>query len=266
MAISTDLIQSLIELWSRRSEPEDSDVSHSLSITRSLESDDEAPAFIKGFSWNLTTSLNEATGRETPESEDLSRCRDAAESIAQSCAVLLHDIASEVVKSDDLVLVLGVAAASRSLFGRWDLLPAQGALLICLVPPELESTHIDALPIESGVIWGSAGTKLEMLDRHSTTVQMNNITVRVPNAELIAGRTTGRMTDSADLEKFLFSAAAYQATSSGTWKHTRKIAKRLGHSDTPRQAVFKHGMGDWLGVDDPPLTKVRIKVTNLFRR
>jgi len=252
MAVSLGLVQSLIELWSRRSEPEGADVPRALSITRSLESDEEAPAYIKAFSWHLTKTVHEAAGWEIPDNENLSRCRSAAASIRHSSELLLADIASEVVKSDDLVLVLGVVAASRSLFGRWDMLPAHGALLVSLVPPEDETTPVDALPDHKGVRWGSAGSKLGMLDRHSTTVQMNGCTVRVPNAELIAARTSGHMTDPADLETFLFADAAYDATQSGKWRYASRIAKRLGHEDSPRNAVLRLGLADWLGIDYPP--------------
>jgi hypothetical protein len=266
MAVSLGLVKSLIELWSRRSEPEGPDVPRALSIARSLDTNDDAPAYIKGFAWHLTKAVHEAAGWDIPDNENLSRCHAAAASLEHASALLMSDISAEVAKSDDLVLVLGVAAASRSLFGRWDLLPANGALLVSLVPPEDEITHVDALPVHRGVRWGSAGSKLAMLDRHSTTVQMNGMTVRVPNSELIAGRTTGKTGEPGDLETFLFSAAAYDATNSGSWKYTRRIAKRLDHETSPRKAVLNLGLADWLGIEVPPLTKVRIKVRTLLRR
>jgi hypothetical protein len=266
MAVNLGLLQSLIEMWGRRSEPEDSDLPRAIDLTKSIETDEAVPPFIKGFAFRTTKALHEAAGKELPENKHFVNCEMAAESVAKNTAGLLGDIACEVVTSDNLVLVLGMTSVSKSLFGEWDLLPADGAQLISLVPPEQEVTHVEAIPAHRGVHWGSAGSKLEMLDRHSTTVQVNGITIRIPNTELIAARTTSPQNIFTDLDTFVFCAAAWNASRTGTWKYARRIARKLGHEDSPRNAVIKLGLAEWLGIEVPPLTKVRIKVKTLFRR
>lgn len=270
MPVSLRLVHSLIELWGRRDEPDGPDVPQSLHVARELEADADAPSYLRGFAWHLVTDIHRAAGWPIPDTENLALCHGAASSIEHASALLLSDIASAIGDADAPVLVLGALAAGRSLFDRWDLLAARGALLIPLVQVEEESTLVDVLANQQGIHWGRPGSLIETLRLNSREVDLGGRKVRVPTAAMIAARAAEIPGPPADISSFLFCAAAYHAANHGTWHVAQIVAQRLGRDAALRTSAIRSGLDDWLGIQVPPAAKITVRIRELltapFRR
>ena len=132
MAVSIGILQALIELGRPRKNLLKTKSSRALSIARSLEADPTTPVFLKSYVWYLVNGIHDAAGWAIPPNEALPQCHGAAVSVAHGCELMLYELTSEIRKAEAPVMALGVLAAGRSLFGRWDMLPARGALLLPL--------------------------------------------------------------------------------------------------------------------------------------
>ncbi len=264
MAVTIGFLQALVELWHRRHEPAGPDVPRALSIARSLEADATAPPFLKSFVWYLVNHVHDAAGWSIPPNEAFPQCHAAAISVAHGCELMLYEVTSEVRKAQAPVMALGVLAAGRSLFGRWDMLPARGALLLPLDTDLDESTFVDAFTSQLGVRWGHAGSLRKPLLANSKGSALNTLPVHVPTPELIAARAAAKPTGPEDLETFLFCAAAYATVRRGTWNHTVELARQIRRDGAPLDAAIRLGLTDWLGIDVPPLARIRIKVRNIL--
>lgn len=264
MAVTIGIIQALIELWHRRHEPAGPDVPRVLSTARLLEADPTAPTFLKSFVWYLINDVHDAAGWSIPPTEAFPQCHGAAISVAHGCELLLYEVTSEVRAAEAPVMALGILAAGRSLFGRWNMLPARGALLLPLDEELDETTLVDALATQQGVRWGHAGSLRKPLLENSKGATLNTLPVHVPTPELIAARATALPTGADDIETFIFCAAAYATVQRSSWNHTVTLAEQIRRKGAPVDAALRFNLTDWLGIDIPPLTRIRIKVRNLL--
>lgn len=266
MAASIGTIQTTIELWHRRHVPEGPDVSRALHIARLLEEDSTTPTFLRGIAWHLVREIHDAAGWDIPGNVNLSQCRGAAASLEHAAALLLGDIATEVAKSGIPVVVLSPSSAGRALFGRWDVVPAEGALLVPMVDSEDEATYFEALPGHRGVRWGSAGSLFDLLQRKTSEVELAGHMVRIPSPAFVAARTSDCPQDPSNVETVLFCAAAYSANEDGTWYDTPSVAQQLDRRTSPYDAALELGITSWLGLPVSPLSLLRKRFGRLFRR
>lgn len=264
MAVTIGIVQALIELWHRRHEPAGPDVPRALSMARSLEADPSAPPFLKSFVWHLVNDVHDAAGWPIPHHEAFPQCHGAAVSVAHGCELMLYDVASEVRKAEAPVMALGVLAAGRSLFDRWDMLPARGALLLALDEDKDHATFVDALASNQGVRWGHAGSLRKPLLANSRGATLNSLPVHVPNPELIVARAAITPTGPDELETFLFCAAAYATVQRGSWDRAVKLAGLIRHDGAPVDAALRCNLADWLGIEVSPLARIRTKVRDLL--
>jgi hypothetical protein len=264
MSVTIGVIQSLVELWHRRHEPEGPDMPRTLSIARSLEADSTAPPYLRSFVWYLVNDVHEAAGWPIPPDQAFPQCHGAAVSVSHGCQLVLNEVTSEVRKAETPVMALGVLAAGRSLFGRWDMLPGRGALLLPLDEDQDQITFTDALVTQQGVRWGHAGSLRKPLLSHSKGATLNTLPVHVPTSELIAARAAIQPTGPSDLETFLFCASAYASVQRGTWDRTVQLAEDIRRNGAPVNAALRLDLADWLGITVPPLTRIRVKVRTLL--
>ncbi len=265
MAASIGTIQTTIELWHRRHAPEGPDVSRALHIARLFEEDSATPTFLRGIAWHLVREIHDAAGWDIPGNVNLSQCRGAAASLEHATALLHGDIATEVAKSGVPVVVLSPSSAGRAVFGRWDLVSAEGALLVPMVDPTEEDTYFEALPGHRGVRWGSAGSLFGLLEQKTGEVEMSGRTVRIPTPDFVAARTSDCSQDPSDVETVLFCGAAYAANKDGTWNDTPAMARRLDRKKSPYDTALELGITKWLGLPVSPLSGLRTRVSRLFR-
>lgn len=264
MAVTIGIIQALVELWHRRHEPAGPDLPRTLSMARLLEADPTIPSFLKSFVWYLVNDVHDAAGWSIPPNEAFPQCHAASVSVAHGCELMLQDLAAELRGAEAPVMALGVLAAGRSLFGRWDMLPARGALLLPLDDDLDEITQVDSLVSQNGVRWGHAGSLRKPLIANSKGATLNGLPVHVPTPELITARAATRPAGPDDLETFLFCAAAYATVQRGNWDHTVTLAEQIRHNGAPLSAALRLDLANWLGIDVPPLSRIRIKVRNIL--
>lgn len=264
MSVDLHVVHSMIDLWSRREEPDGPDVPRALHVARALEADPETPDYLRGLAWHLVTEIHRSAGWQVPDTEKLTLCHGAASSISHGSALLLGDVAAAIAGVDTPVLVLGALAASRSLFDRWDVLAARGALLVPLVRVADETTLVDVLASQQGIRWGRPGSLLETLRLNSREVELGGHTVRVPTAALIAARAAEKPGPPCDISSFLLCAAAHQASARNTWHVTEIVAHRLGRDRALRNAAVRCGLKDWLGVQIPRAAKITVRIRELL--
>jgi hypothetical protein len=229
-----------------------------------LEGDPTTPPFLRSFVWYLVNDVHDAAGWPIPPNEAFPQCHGASISVAHGCQLILGEVTSEVRKAEAPVMALGVLAAGRSLFGRWDMLPARGALLLPLDEDRDQTTFADALVTQQGVRWGHIGSLRAPMLANSKGATLDSMPVHVPTPELIAARAAPHPTGPADLETFLFCASAYATVQRGTWDRTVRLAEEIRRNGAPVDAALRFGLADWLGIDIPPLTRIRVKVRTLL--
>jgi hypothetical protein len=242
-------LTSLVELAHRRHEAAGADLQRGLHLARLFEADSSVPIAFRSLAWHVITASHESAGWPMPKGERFPACCGAAASTEHGCALLIQEIAEQVRAIDGPVLILGALAASKTLFGSWDVLPAAGAYL---VPLNGDADHLPAASAyysTPGIRWGSANGLRDIIDSATAPAQLAGREVLVPKAELITARTAGCSSNPTDIECLIFCNAAYAAIDAGNWGQARHIALNLGTKDAPLEAACRLNIERWLGLN-----------------
>jgi len=264
--ISIRQLQTMVELWARRDEPQTADIRRALHAAEVLENDASSPTHLRAFAWHLAVESHQAVGWDLPADLNLASCRAAAASLSHSASLLIDQITEQVHGLAIPVLLLGAFAASRSIFGRWDLLPASGSLLVSLdLEEEGRPDGADVREIH-GIRWVAPGRLREVYEQNSSPVALNGDQVLVPNPELIVARSYSRSLGPEDPEALLFCGAALAAADDDAWADVTRIAKVLGHRDSPTEVAVELGIDDRLGLEVGKARRSMIALRRLFHR
>ena len=239
----------MVDLWGRREEPETADIRRTLHAARVLENDPTSPTHLRAFAWNLAVEIHKSVGWDLPADLNLASCCAAAASVTHASSLLISDISEQVHGLPNPVLLLGALGAGRSIFGRWDLVPASGAVLVALDLEENGQPSATNLPTNHGIHWASPGHLREVYEDHASLAALNGDQVLLPNPALIVGRSMSRHLDPEDPEALIFCGAARAAANDGAWADVTQIAKALGHRDLPIELAVQLGIDGRLGLE-----------------
>jgi hypothetical protein len=256
----------MVELWARREEPETVDIRRVLHAAEVLENDPSSPTHLRAFAWHLAVETHKAVGWDLPADVSLASCRAAAASLSHSASLLIDQITEQVHGLASPVLLLGAFAASRSIFGRWDLLPASGSLLVSLDLEEEGRPDWADLPEIHGIRWVAPGRLREVYEQHASPVALNGDQVLVPDTELIVARSYSRSLGPEDPEALLFCGAALAAADDDAWAEVTRIAKVLGHRDSPTEVAVELGIHDRLGLEVGRARRFSMALGRFFQR
>ena len=266
MPISIRLLQTMVEIWVRKDEPETADLQRVLHAAQVLENDPSSPTHLRAFDWHLAVETHRAVGWDLPTDISLASCRAAADSLSHSASLLMEEIAEQIRGVESPVLLLGAFAGVRSVFGRWDLLQANGAILVSL---DLEDKRRPAgtdLSKIHGIRWAAPGRLRNLYEKHASPVALNGGQVLVPRPELVAARSNLRPLRPEDPETLLFCGAAFVASSSGRWPNVLRISKFLGRGYEPLEAAVQLGIEDRLGLEVSTAQRALLALRRLLRR
>jgi hypothetical protein len=256
----------MVEIWARRDEPETADLQRALHIAKSLENNPSTPVHLRAFAWHLVVESHDSVGWSLPKDADFASCRAAAASLSHSASLLTDDISEQVQGVASPVLLLGAFAASRSVFGRWDLLPANGALLVSLDLEEEGRPDGTDLPEIHGIRWAAPGRLRELYERHSSPASLDGGTALIPNPELVAARSKYRPLRPEEPETLLFCGAALAAAVGGRWAEVNRLARKFGHPSAPLEFALQLGIDDRLGLEVSRHRRVSLAVRRFFQR
>ncbi len=239
----------MVELWARREEPQTADIRRALHTAKILENDPSSPTHLRAFAWHLTVESHQAVGWDLPSDVSLASCRAAAASLSHSASLLTDEITEQVHGIAGPVLLLGAFAAGRAVFGRWDLVPAGGALLVSLDLEEEDRPDGADLPEIHGIRWVAPGRLRDVYEEHASPAALDGDQVLVPDPELIVARITSRGLGPEDPEALIFCGAALAAADDDAWANVMRIAKSLGHRDSPFELAVELGIDARLGLE-----------------
>jgi hypothetical protein len=261
--ISTRFLQTIVEIWDRKDEPETADLRRVLHAAEVLEGDPSSPTHLRAFAWRLVVETHRAAGWDLPSDVSLASCRAAADSVSHACSLLMTDVTSQIHGLGSPVLLLGGLAESRSVFERWDLVPANSAVLVAFYHREGEYLGSADLPITSGVRWASPGKHRELYEEYAVPAALNGDQVLVPRPELVAARIADRNLKPEEPSALVFSGAAHAV---GDWSEVTRIAKRLGRASAPTQAAVALGLETYLGLETPKVHRWLNPLRRILRR
>jgi hypothetical protein len=264
--VSVRLLHTLVEIWFRRNEPETADVRRVLHAAEVLEDDPSSPTHLRAFAWHLAVETHRAVGWDLPADVRIASCRAAADSLSHATSLLIDEITEHVGGTSSPVLVLGAFAGSRAVFGRWDLLPARGALLVSLDRGQEGRSEGPELSEIRGIRWTAPGKLRRLYERHASPTTLDGDQVLVPSTELVAARSNSRALRPDDPAALLFCGAAFTAASAGRWQEVMHIAKSLGHASAPLEAALQLGLEGLLGIEVGRLKRAMITAARLLRR
>jgi len=265
MAVGIKHIMSLVELSQRRHEPASADLQRGLHHARVFEADPSTPIALRSLAWHLITESHAAAGWPMPDGERFPSCCGGGASAQHGCAMLMQDIAEQVATIDGPVLLLGALAASRSVFGNWNILPAAGAFLVPLDGAAAGRPPADVYRSPVGVKWGAPGDLRDVFAKHSTTTELAGVEALIPTPELITARTAGCANQPDNLECLIFVAAARATVQAGTWKEAVSIAPRLGPKNAPLDTAMRLGIDKWLGLNISAPRRAALALGRLLR-
>ena len=254
----------MVEIWARKDELETADLKRVLHAAGTLEDDPSSPTHLRAFAWHLVVETHRAAGWDLPSDVSLASCRAAAASISHASSLLINDISEQVQGVAGPVLLLGALGASRSVFGRWDLLPADGAFLLAL-DDEDEATSTN-LSEAHGIHWAPPGVLHSIYGANSFPVALNGDQVLAPLPVLVAARTASRALRPEDPEALLFCGAALEAASSDSWPEVMRIAKALGNGTAPIDLAVQFGIDTRLGLEVGRARRTMLALHRLLRR
>jgi hypothetical protein len=264
VAVSSKHLTTLVELSYRRQAPQSADLQRALHMGRAFEAEPSTPVALRSLAWRVITDSHRAAGWGIPEGDRFPACCGAAASARHGSALLIQEIAGQLAAIEGRVVLLGALAASRSVFGDWSILPTTGAFLVPLDATSRRLPQANVYHGAVGVRWGAAGELSDVFERHTTPAELAGLEVLVPRPELIAARTAGCSEDAASLECLIFCGAAYATTRAGRWRDTRRIAPRLGTTNTPLEAAYRLGIDQWLGIAIPAPKRALFAVRRLL--
>ena len=256
----------MVELWTHREEPETADIRRALHAARVLENDPSSPTHLRAFAWHLAVEIHKAVGWDLPTDLSLASCRAAAASISHASSLLVSDISEQVHGVSNPVLLLGALGAGRSIFGRWDLVPASGAVLVALDLEGKGQLSATNLPAIHGIRWASPDHMREIYEEHATAVALNGDQVMVPDPELVIARSVSRGIGPEDPEALIFCGAAFAAGSDDDWTEVTHIATALGHRDSPFELAVQLGIDRRLGLEVGRARRSMMALRRLIRR
>jgi len=256
----------MVEIWARKDEPETDDLQQAIHIAKILEYDSSTPTHLRAFAWHLMVETHQSVGWDLPTDLNFASCRAAAASLSHSASLLIDEIAQRVHGIEGPVLLLGAFPASRSVFGRWDLVTAGGALLVSLDPNEEGLPDATGLGTTHGIHWASPGQAREVYEEHASPVTLNGDQVLVPNHELVAACSASRGLSLEDPETLIFCGAALAAADDGAWSEVTRIAKTLGHPDSPTEVAVELQFDQRLGIEVGKARRSMFALRHLIRR
>lgn len=257
----------MVEIWARKEEPHTADLQTALHAAKVLESGPSSPTHLRAFAWHLVVETHHFVGWDIPADASFASCRAAAASLSHSASLLVDEISEQVRGIASPVLLLGALAASRSIFGRWDLLPANGALLVSLDLEQGASRPDGAdLPEVHSLRWVAPGRLRELYEEHASPTALNGDQVLVPNPELIAARSTFRILRPQDPETLIFCGAAHASVIRGRWNDVKKVARVLGHRGAPTEIAVSLGIDHRLGLQISRQRRAVLALRRLLRR
>ena len=257
----------MVEIWARKSEPQTADLQRALHAARVLENDPSSPIHLRAFAWHLAVETHRAVEWDLPADANLASCRAAAASLSHSASLLIHEISEQVEGNTSPVLLLGALAASRSVFGRWDMVPANGALLISLDLEEEDGRPDGAdLPEVHSLRWAAPGKLREIYERHASPAALNGTQVLVPHPELVAARGNFQQLQPETPETLLFCGAALASVAAGRWAEVTKIARALGRPTAPLEIAVSLGIEDRLGLKISRTRRITLAIRRFLRR
>ena len=235
----------MVEIWARRDEPETADLRRVIHAANALQDDPSSPVHLRAFAWRLVVDTHRAAGWSLPTDVSFASCRAAADSLFHACSLLTAEVAAQLRGADGPSLLLGGLADSQSVFGRWDLVPADGAVLVAL--DRREETYVDPadLPVTNGVHWVGAGASHQLYRQLTTTATLETSEVLVPRPELVAARVANAGLRPDDPAALVFCGAAFVTED---WDEVTRIAKGLGRAPALYEAAVALGLEQYLGV------------------
>lgn len=245
MVISTRLLLTMVEIWARKEEPETADLRRVLHAARVLDENPSSPTHLRSFAWRLVVETHRAAGWSLPAEVSLASCRAAADSLAHACTLLITDVTEEIRGVRGPVLLLGGLADSQSVFGRWDLIPAEGAVLVALERESAGHGGPTSLTPSHGIRWASAEQCRELCEEPAVTANLVGTDVLVPRPETIAARIADRIPQPEDPAALVFCGAAFATKD---WSDTTRIATNQGRASELTEAAVKFGLDGYLGV------------------
>ena len=246
MPISTRLLLTMVEIWARKEEPETADLRRVLHAAKVLDEDPSSPTHLRAFAWRLVVETHRAAGWSLPADVSLASCRAAGDSLSHACTLLITTVAEEIQGVDGRVLLLGGLADSRSVFGRWDLVPAEGVVLVALDGESNGHLASADLPPTRGIRWASPEQCRELVDEPARPATLNGLEVLVPRPEMVAARIAGRTPDPEDAAALVFCGAAFAAED---WDDAIRIAKTLRRSSDLSATAVALGLEKYLGME-----------------
>ena len=266
VSIAIRHIQTLVEIWARKDEPQTADLQQALHTAKVLENDTSSPTHLRAFAWHLVGETHDSVGWDLPTDVNLASCRAAAASLSHSASLLTDEIAEQVKGISSPVLLLGAFSASRSIFGRWDMLPANGALLVSLDSEQEGRTDGADLPEVHGIRWAAPGRLRKVYERFASPASLDGATALIPHPELVAARSPFRPLRPEDPETLLFCGAAFASANQGRWAEVTRLAKALGHPSAPLEFAVSLGIEDRLGLEISRPHRMSLAVRRFFSR
>jgi len=265
MSVSITQLTTLVELWSRHSEPESYDVVRSVSLAQALETGPPSPPAVLALAYRLVQEVHNAVGWRLPENAAFSRCKSGLASVKHTCGLLIEEVCTQLASSEGKVALIGALGMSRSLFGYWDVLPAQGEVLVCLGDDRPDPRPSSPFSLRGVRRVGSGTLGDEALEQLRPAV-INGYEVLVPSAELVSAGTNGQNLEPGDLESLVFCAAVYHAAQTDHWDRVLGLAEALGRGRAPVEAAMRLGITDWLGLSIGPITRLSVTLRDLLGR
>ncbi len=257
----------MVEIWARKDEPQTADLQRALHAAEVFENDPSSPIHLRAFAWHLAVETHRAVEWDLPTNLNLASCRAAAASLSHSASLLIDEIAEQVHDIASPVLLLGALAAGRSVFGRWDMMPANGALLVSLDLEEEDGRPDGAdLPEVHSLRWAAPGKLREVYEKYASPVALNGAKVLVPRPELVAARSTILHVHPEAPVTMLFCGAALASAAAGRWGHVIRIAKILGHPTTPLEIALSLGIEQHLGLEVGRTRRLSLAMRRFLRR
>ncbi len=241
MTTRPSVLPSLASLWLRRQDPAGHVPRRALRAAERVGADPASPCALRALAWALVEEVYAALGWPLPASPELAACRSAATSARQTALAVAGRVVEALAAGGGRTAVGGELGLALAVLGRWDVLPARGAVLIPLEPggDEVSAT---CMPLAPGVRWAAGGRLLEELASNAVAADLAGARVLVPRPEHAAVYLARPAADGDAAAAALLGVARERCLAAGTWEWAAELAARAGRGRALRDALRRWGL------------------------
>jgi hypothetical protein len=231
-------VKRLAELWELSELAGESELDELRMLTAVLCARAEASAGVLSAAWRLTNDIERRLGRPSKPSPGLARARGAALSARHASNLLLAELREALAAARCPVALLSEISSCRRLFGRCDVVPPHGALIVPLAG-DGDGAAKARTPLRNGIRWGRPGGLAPFLAEQAEEVDVEGCRFILAPVEVLPALLATDAAEGGETAGLLLTLAVARCQREGRWARAHEVAVEVDAQGDLRRAMAR---------------------------